>query len=267
MRTILTVLKITVGDFIRRTEVLIIAILGLVFIAGVSLVLLDEELAKQVTAGVEQSQGVEVDKNTFIEGALVYAEIFTIIITFLVGMNLIGKDMKTNAIALYLVKPISRTQYLLGKYLGAVFLSLMIFLMYELFLLLTLYIDGSSMSFPFVKILFITLFKVSLLYSMILLLVQKVPGFVASLIATGIYLTGYFAGDFFLFAITAGGVLKIGALAIYYTLPHMVQVSPGSIMGSAGRIAPFIEWALIYGLLYSGIWLYGGMVLFRKREI
>jgi len=267
LRTTLTVLKITFGDFIRRTEVLIIAILGIVFIAGVSMVLLDEELAKQVSAGVERSQGVDVQKSTFIEGALVYAEIFTIIITFLVGMNLIGKDMKTNAIALYLVKPISRPQYLLGKYLGAVSLSLMIFLVYELFLLMTLYIDGSSLSFPFFKILIITFFKVSLLYSMILLLVQKVPGFVASLIATAVYMTGYFAGDFFLFAITANGLLKMGSLAIYYTLPHMVQVSPGSIMGSGGRIAPFIEWALIYGVLYSGIWLFGGVVLFRKRAV
>ena len=198
---------------------------------------------------------------------MVYAELFTIIISFLVGMNLIGKDIKTNAIALYLVKPISRLQYLFGKYLGAVSLSLMIFLIYELFLLLTLQIDGSGLSFPFFKILFITLFKVSLLYSMILMLVQKLPGFVASLIATAIYLTGYFAGDFFLFAISAKGLLKIGSLAIYYTLPHMVQVSPGSIMGSAGRIAPFIEWAFIYGLLYSGLWLFGGMVLFRKRAL
>lgn len=267
MKTTLILLKITFGDFIRRTEVLIIAILGIAFIAGVSMVLLDEELAKQVTAGVEQSQGVDVQKSTFIEGALVYAELFTIIISFLVGMNLIGKDMKTNAIALYLVKPISRLQYVLGKYLGAVSLSLMIFLMYELFLLLTLYIDGSSMSFPFFKILFITLFKVSLLYSMILLLVQKLPGFVASLIATAIYLTGYYAGDFFLFAISAEGLLKIGSLAIYYTLPHMVQVSPGSIMGSAGRLAPFIEWAFIYGLLYSGLWLFGGIALFKKRAL
>ena len=267
MKTVLTVLKITFGDFIRRTEVLIIAILGIVFIAGVSMVLLDEELAKQVAAGVERSQSVDVQKSTFVEGALVYAELFTIIISFLVGMNLIGKDIKTNAIALYLVKPISRLQYLFGKYLGAVSLSLMIFLIYELFLLLTLYIDGSGLSFPFFKILFITLFKVSLLYSMILMLVQKLPGFVASLIATAIYLTGYFAGDFFLFAISAKGLLKIGSLAIYYTLPHMVQVSPGSIMGSAGRIAPFIEWAFIYGLLYSGLWLFGGMVLFRKRAL
>ncbi|MCH7818355.1 MAG: ABC-2 transporter permease [Candidatus Marinimicrobia bacterium] len=267
MKTVLTVLKITFGDFIRRTEVLIIAILGIVFIAGVSMVLLDEELAKQVAAGVERSQSVDVQKSTFVEGALVYAELFTIIISFLVGMNLIGKDIKTNAIALYLVKPISRLQYLFGKYLGAVSLSLMIFLIYELFLLLTLQIDGSGLSFPFFKILFITLFKVSLLYSMILMLVQKLPGFVASLIATAIYLTGYFAGDFFLFAISAKGLLKIGSLAIYYTLPHMVQVSPGSIMGSAGRIAPFIEWAFIYGLLYSGLWLFGGMVLFRKRAL
>ena len=267
MRTTLILLKITFGDFVRRTEVLIIAILGIVFIAGVSMVLLNEELAKQVAAGVEQSQGVDVQKSTFIEGALVYAEIFTIIITFLVGMNLVGKDVKSNAIALYLVKPISRPQYLLGKYLGAISLSLMVFLIYELFLLLTLQIDGSSSSFPFFKILFIMLIKVSLLYSMILLLVQKVPGFVASLIATGIYLTGYFAGDFFLFAISASGMLKIGSLAIYYMLPHMVQVSPGSIMGSTGRIAPFIEWALIYGVLYSGIWLYGGIALFRKKAI
>jgi len=67
--------------------------------------------------------------------------------------------------------------------------------------------------------------------------------------------------------IAANGLLKIGSLAIYYTLPHMVQVSPGSIMGSAGRIAPFIEWSLIYGVLYSGIWLFGGVVLFRKRAV
>ena len=84
---------------------------------------------------------------------------------------------------------------------------------------------------PGFKILFIAFFKVALLYSIILLLVQKMPGFVAAVIGTGIYLTGYFAGDFFLFAITAKGILKFGALAIYYALPHMVQVADARYPG------------------------------------
>ncbi len=267
MRTLFILTKITFGDFIRRTEVLIIGFLGILFIAGVSMVLLDEELAKQVITGVEQSQGIEVHKSTFIEGGLVYAEIFTIIITFLVGMNLIGNDIKSNAIAQYLVKPISRYQYLLGKYLGALTLSLLIFLIYELLLLLTLNLDGGGMPFPFFKILFITLFKVAMLYSIILLFVQKVPGFVASLLATSIYLTGYYAGDFYIFSISANGVLKIGSLVIYYLLPHMIQVSPGSIMSSPESVTPFLKWALIYGTLYSGIWLFGGLTLFKRRAI
>ena len=111
MKRLLLLTRITLGDLIRRPEVLIVGALGIIFIAGVTLVLLDEELAKQVTSGVRESQGIEITKRTFIEGALVYAEIFSVIITFLVGMNLIGRDIKSNAIGLYLVKPIKRDQY------------------------------------------------------------------------------------------------------------------------------------------------------------
>jgi len=246
---------------------LIIGFLGILFIAGVSLVLLDEELARQVMTGVEQSQGIEIQKSTFIEGGLVYAEIFTIIISFLVGMNLISNDIRSNAIAQYLIKPISRQQYLIGKFFGALSVSLIIFIIYELLLLLTLLIDGGDVQFPLFKVLFITLFKMALLYSMILLFVQKLPGFVASLLATSIYLTGYFAGDFYIFSISADGVLKLSSLAIYYLLPHMIEVSPGSIMSDPENVISFLKWALVYGGLYSGIWLYGGLTLFERRDI
>ena len=267
MKASLKLAKITFGDFIRRPEVLIVGALGVIFIASLSMVLLDEELAMQVLKGVEKSQGIAAQKSTLIDGGLVYAEIFTVIVSYLIGMNLIGKDIKSNTIGLFLVKPITRTQYLLGKYIGAVTLSLSLYTAYVVLLMIVLFIDNSGMSFPIHKILMLAVFKIALLYSIILLFAQKVPGFVASLFGTMIYVGGYFSGDFYLFSINAGGIYKFGSIAVYYILPHMVEVSPGSVLESTGGIMTFFKWALVYGVLYSGLWFSGAAALFNRRAI
>ncbi len=267
MKASLQLAKITFGDFIRRPEVLIVGALGVIFIASLSLVLLDEELAMQVLKGVEKSQGIAAQKSTLIDGGLVYAEIFSIIVSYLIGMNLIGKDIKSNTIGLFLVKPITRTQYLLGKYIGAVSLSLSLYTSYVVLLMIVLFIDGSAVSFPVHKILLLALFKIALLYSIILLFAQKLPGFVASLFGTMIYVGGYFKGYFYLFSINAEWIYKFVAKAVYYMLPHMVEVSPGSVLESSGGIMTFFKWALVYGVLYSGLWLAGAAALFNRRAI
>lgn len=267
MSRTLQIARMTFGIFLRRPEVLMVAALGFLLIIGVSMVLLNEDLAQQVTTGIQKSQGIEIEKKTFIEGSLVYAEIFTVIATFLVGMNLIGRDIKSNSISLYLVKPITRMQYLLGKYLGGVMLSVSIFLFYLIFITVVLYIDGSAVQIPFFKIISLTLFKIALLYSLIIFFVQKMPGFVAALIGSAIYIGGYFAGDFYLMSLSTEGLIKYSSSLIYYLLPHLVEVSPGSVMSSSTGIMQFFQWAFVYGVLYSGVWLYGALKLFNKRAL
>ena len=267
MKNSFSIAKITFGDLIRHPEVLIVSVLGIIFIAGVSMVLLDEELAKQVTQGVRESQGIEIGKQTFIEGGLVYAEIFTMIATFLIGMNLIGSDIRSNAISLYLVKPITRKQYLLGKLSGGIMLSTVIFLFYVIFLAAALQFAGGGLNIPFFKIMFLTLFKIIILYSFIILFVQKTPGFVAALIGSIIYIGGYFATDFYLVSINAEGIVKLASTLVYYVLPHLVEVSPGSIMDASTGFSVFLQWVIIYGIMYSGICLYGAIRMFNRRQI
>lgn len=267
MRRTILIAKMTFGIFIRRPEVLMVMALGFLLITGVSMVLLNEDLAQQVTQGIQKSQGIDIEKKTFIEGSLVYAEIFTVIVTFLVGMSLIGKDIKSNSISLYLVKPITRLNYLMGKYLGGIFLSGSIFLVYLLFITAVLFVDGSEIQIPFFKIIFLTFFKITLLYSVIMFFVQKTPGFIAALLGSGIYITGYFATEFYLMSLNTDGLIKYGSSIIYYLLPHMVEVSPGSIMSSSTDIMIFFQWALVYGILYSGVWFYGALKIFKKRAI
>ena len=267
MRRTFIIAKMTFGIFLRRPEVLMVAALGFLLITGVSLVLLNEDLAKQVSTGIQKSQGIEIEKKTFIEGSLVYAEIFMVIATFLVGMNLIERDIKSNSISLYLVKPITRVQYLLGKYLGGVMLSASIFLFYLIFITVVLFADGSPIQIPFFKIIFFTLFKIALLYSLIIFFVQKLPGFVAALLGSAIYIGGYFAGDFYLMSLSTQGLIKYSSSLIYYLLPHLVEVSPGSFMSLSSSILQFFQWAFVYGVLYSGIWLYGALKLFNKRAL
>ncbi|MCH8927188.1 MAG: ABC-2 transporter permease [Candidatus Marinimicrobia bacterium] len=267
MRRTLQIAKMTFGIFLRRPEVLMVAALGFLLITGVSMVLLNEDLARQVSVGIQKSQGIEIEKKTFIEGSLVYAEIFTVIASFLVGMSLIGRDIKSNSISLYLVKPITRVQYLLGKYLGGVLLSVSIFLFYLIFITIVLYIDGGAVQIPFFKIILLTFFKIALLYSIIIFFVQKMPGFVAALLGSAIYIGGYFAGDFYLMSLSTEGLIKYTSALVYYFLPHMVNVSPGSVMSSSTDLSVFFRWAFVYGLLYSGIWLYGALKLFNKRAL
>ena len=267
MRRTILIAKMTFGIFIRRPEVLMVLALGFLLITGVSMVLLNEDLAQQVTQGIEKTQGIDIGEKTFIEGSLVYAEIFTVIVTFLVGMSLIGKDIKSNSITLYFVKPITRLNYLMGKYLGGIFLSGSIFLIYLLFITAVQFANGSEIQIPFLKIIFLAFFKITLLYSVIMFFVQKTPGFIAALLGSAIYIGGYFSSDFYLMSLNTDGFIKISSSIVYYLLPHMVEVSPGSIMSSSTDMVVFFQWALVYGILYSGVWFYGAMRIFKNRAI
>jgi len=103
MNTILALAKNTFRETIRDKILYTIAFFGI-------LLILSSKLMAGISAGEEAK--------TTLDFGLGMIHIFGILITLFVGTQMIAREMEGNMILILLSKPLSRGQFLLGKFLG-----------------------------------------------------------------------------------------------------------------------------------------------------
>ncbi len=207
-----------------------------------------------------------------------------LLLVFFVGVNLMAKDIDRKTIHLVLSKPISRAQYIGGKYLGLLFfvgaslLLLLLFSSLTVLLLLTMY-PGYFVGFSW-TIFFIACFFVFIKFSVLSAIVVFFSAITSSSLITLIFsLSSYVAGVtieevvFYLRSELAGQekiiseTLKNFIEAVSYVLPNFavfdftLEAAHGLTIAGA-RLA----FSLGYGVLYSLILLLSAAFIFKRRE-
>jgi ABC-type transport system involved in multi-copper enzyme maturation permease subunit len=196
--------------------------------------------------------------------------ILTALYAVIAGSTLLHKELARKTVYNILSRPISRWQFLAGKFFGLFFtVAAMLGLMSITFTLFTCLLDGS----------FDTLLLVATLYILLeLAIVCAVTIFFSAIVVTPI-LSGLFSFGLFLVGRSSGilealveqgassGFSGQGLKAIYFLLPNleMLNVSNAVVYGvSPGPSHTF--WALAYTVCYcAGIMTIGSLV-FEKRE-
>ncbi|MGE4345211.1 MAG: ABC transporter permease [Geoalkalibacter sp.] len=206
-----------------------------------------------------------------------------LLVVFFIGINLLAKDLERKTIYIVMARPISRSQYIFGKFFGlgllivTTVLVLGAFAIASIFLIkLTypLYFDRFAWSPVFLAIIF-SLFSLLLLTSLCVLFSSFcTSSFVVLILTIVSYIIGQSLGDVkaLLEAPQSLGIdvspvtLKVLNIS-YYLFPNL---SFFDLKIQAAHNLPismdYLFWISVYGIFYSGLAISLAAFIFDKKE-
>lgn len=219
-------------------------------------------LAAQVLSPLALGEGPRVVRDVALS-AVSLAGMFIIV---MVGTTLLHKELERRSIYVLLSKPVSRPEYVIGKYFGLLgMLAVAVALMTLCVLAVNWWMTGAWNT----RILLCgvaTIFEMAVLTAWTMVFSAVASPFLAGIFTLGCYVIGNAVADLRDLASlvpTGGGVIQ----GLSYVLPNLnlfnlrPQVAAG-VWPDASQMA----FALMYGLLYTTLTLLLAVGLFRRRE-
>lgn len=227
-------------------------------------------IAVLVTAASFFMATISLDQNTRIlqNIGLATIHLFSFFITVFVVTNSMNKDIERRALYFLFPKPISRAQYVLGKYLGVVLVLLTtLAVLGGLFILGILFTDRSILPACFINLSY-SFLELSLMSGIALLFAIFTAPLNAALYSVGLFIIGHSLGTMKDFVDkTAGLVVQKIIAVVYYILPNLEKFDVRSATLYKVHIpAAQVWWMLFYWALYLAIVLYLAVLAMRKRE-
>jgi Cu-processing system permease protein len=204
-----------------------------------------------------------------------------LLIAVFIGIGLVSKEVERRSIYALLAKPVSRDQFLVGKYLG---------------LLLTLLVNVSAMTLAYYGVLFVMdivaldavrlawptpavdprlLIAVVLIFGELMIVTAIALFFstfssplLSTLLTLGLWIAGHFNADLRNFdAVVHQPVAVYLARALYYVLPNLApfDVKAEAVYG-APIAASHVLLTMAYAVVYVAAVLMAALAIFRRRD-
>ena len=207
-------------------------------------------------------------KKILIDLGLTFLILFGLLVSVVLGISLIHKDVDQRSIYFVLSKPLKRSSYLIGKYLGLLlilFFNLLFMMAIQIFLLLV--VAGE-----FEPSLFLAVYPIFLELSLIAALTIFFASFTTPALVVFFTISTYIIGhsldilEFTLRRIT--GISKYFLKAMMYIFPNLdfLDFKSAIIYKQPVGFGEYL-WVTLYVLIYIGALLYFAKVIFEEREL
>ncbi|MBD2077350.1 ABC transporter permease [Phormidium sp. FACHB-592] len=192
-----------------------------------------------------------------------------LVIAVFVGTGLINKEIEKRTVLALLAKPISRTEFIVGKHLGlSAVLAVLVATMTAIYMAILAF---GRVPFPAGSILVSSLY-LFLQLSLITAVAIAFGVFTSSLLATLLTFAVYFMGNFSRDLVTLGTLSKNPAIenmtrSLYLVLPDLARLDlkNQAVYGQLPSLTALLENAL-YGILYIVALLAIATFVFSRRE-
>lgn len=199
---------------------------------------------------------------------LIAISIFGFLTILFLGTNHIYQEFEEKIVYTILIKPISRGQYLLGKYVGILFIiAVEIVSMFVLMVFLLWTIKG-PMDWILIKGLYAIYLELSVLAAIAVMLSTFMRPQLSIFTILAIYIIGHSTSELRILMIEKGSnwITKI-VEATYYILPNFDNFDIKAQVVHNLQLMPFqLTYATLYGLFYSTIVLLLSNQIFKRRE-
>lgn len=195
--------------------------------------------------------------------------LFAVFIAIFIASNAMAKDFEGRALYLLLPKPISRSHYVLGKYLGILLLLITtLAILGGLFSLGCLFIDKTIIPHILINLAF-SFLEISLLSALAMLFASFTAPLNASLYTLALFFIGHSLTTLHDFALKSGGSLaKLLTTISYYLLPNLEKFDiRHALLYELPISLSQILSSLLYWALYVSLLLFLTILVIRKREI
>jgi ABC-type transport system involved in multi-copper enzyme maturation permease subunit len=191
-----------------------------------------------------------------------------VIIAIFVGISLVNKEIERRTIYTIMARPISRTFFIMGKYLGlalTLFVNLAIMMAVFLLTLWLYHVPVERSLFQAVELIFVEILVVT---AIALFFSTFTSTTLSAIFTLGLYVIGHLTADLrSMVANTESGTMKAVVDLLYYLCPNLEMLN---IKGQAavGIVVAqeYLMLASLYGLLYAGLLLAGACLVFQQRD-
>jgi ABC-type transport system involved in multi-copper enzyme maturation permease subunit len=195
--------------------------------------------------------------------------LFSAATAIFIGINLLHKEVDRRTIYTILSKPISRVEFLLGKYVGLLATTSMLVMSMGVIFGVVSWLAGAPVHAGHVAALGMIAVEMMILVAVATLCSSFTTPMLAALFTTGVYVVGHLSQNLHHLAMAADdvGVRQAGAV-LYRILPdlELFNLSTQAVHGLA--ISSFEIWGPVaYAALYTAVLLSIAGFLFERRDL
>jgi ABC-type transport system involved in multi-copper enzyme maturation permease subunit len=214
------------------------------------------------TLGGQQSSRILLDLGC---GAI---EFFALLGVGFSAVTLVLEEMESKTIYLILTRPLSRFQYLVGRYCGllmAVYAGMLAMALMHMALLL---LNGWEFQARYLLALFLSAEKILVIGSVALFFSIFSSSAVSSVSFTIFFwILGHFSGEINYLGTKLPSLLgKIAIGFFYYTVPNMQYFNLRDFWDVPQAVGNWVWLSCAYGFVYSAVFVLLTAVLFRRKE-
>ena len=230
-------------------------------------------LISQMTAG----QDLKIIKDL----GLASVSIFGLLIAVFIGIGLVSKEVERKSVYGLLTKPVSRWQFILGKFAGLVLtLAVNIAAMTVAFYGVLFYMDAMATESmraawpapamdPRLLSAIVLIFGEMVVVTAVALFFSTFSSpLLATVLTLGLWVAGHFNRDLRNFEnVVDSAAIVWTAKALYYLLPNLAPFNVKAEVVQGIAVAPrHIALTLLYAAIYAGTLLTAAIAIFRRRD-
>lgn len=191
-----------------------------------------------------------------------------VIIAIFVGIGLVTKEIERRTVYTILARPITRVQFILGKYLGlGSIVAVNLSIMFAMFLG-TVWVSGHTIHGALFQAVALIFVEALLIMAVAMLFSTFSSSTLSATMTLGLYVIGHLTTDLKSMAEKSKGeVNEIILSTLYYVCPNLEVLN---IKGQAAAGVPvtfeYQALSTAYGLLYATLLLAGACLIFQRRD-
>ena len=255
MRAAWIIAKNVIEESIRKKEIYVLFILSIAMMSIVAM------------ASFFSLRGLV---KYFIELSFLIVTHITVIVAIVVGARQVPTELNSRTIYPLMAKPLKRSEFIIGKWLGTSIISIFCFLVFEGIFIILLFSKGNSVSGILIQGIFLHILQLMLISSIVICLSAFMTNAANVTVSILYFILGHWIGKAILDVLDKCGAFLAWILrSLNYILPHLdyFDLSKKIVHQWPPVPAWVIITVMIYAVVYISIFLLIGTMKFQKRQL
>lgn len=191
------------------------------------------------------------------------------VVAVFIGSNEVGKELREGTVDELLAKPLGRDDFLLGKYVGTLFVAFINIGLLAIGFSAIMYGQTGGVPVNVFRAVVLSMFEVSVVVSVAIFFATFLPEAAGAVLTFLVFLAGHGAHMLPLISGRTDDVaVSVMTRGLFYVIPNLHHFNTGAAVG-ADITVPWIYTActMLYAVCYTGMLLSLAVLIFRNKEL
>ncbi len=250
---VVTIALNTFRESIRDKVLYGLVLFSIIFIGA-------SQILKPLTIGEE----IKITKDI----GLASISFFGLLIAVFIGTRLLYEEIEKKTIYTIISKPVKRWQFILGKYIGLLWVIATVVVIMTLWVFIVLFVTTGTFDITLLLGIFYIFLQLMVVTAIALFFSTFTTPIMSGLITFMLYFTGHLTRDILVVAeLSKSKIVTVISHIIYFILPNLSNFNiKGEIVHNVPIARSFLFFSLSYGLIYIIFLLLLSIIIFQRRD-